>query len=808
MKSYVCIHGHFYQPPRENPWLGEVEIQDSAYPYHDWNERVSAECYAPNSAARILDDKKDIVDIVNNYAKISFDFGPTLLSWMEKHEPDIYPAILEADKKSQSLFSGHGAAIAQAYSHMIMPLADSRDKHTQVVWGIQDFRQRFKRNPEGMWLPETAVDLESLDLMAQQGIEFTILAPHQALRVRKIGAKDWVDVSDGSVDPRLPYATNLPSGRRIAVFFYDRSISHDIAFGDLLKNGEIFAQRLLQAFSPDQGTSQLVHIATDGESYGHHHRFGDMALAYCLDKIESGGKTSLTVYGQYLEMYPPEYEVEIKENSSWSCAHGVERWRNDCGCSSGLHPGWTQKWRAPLREAMNWLRDQIMPLWEKEISTHVQDPWKARDEYIQVVMDRSERNGEAYFSRHSNHGLSGSARIKILKLQELQRHAMLMFTSCGWFFDDISGIETVQAMSYAGRVMQLARDMWGKDFEADYISRLEKAPGNQAAFMNGAQVYERFVKPAPLDLLKIGVHYAVSSLFEEYPETVQIGEYKAQNRFCEVLESAAQKLALGKARIRSATTWEEDIISYAVLHLGDQSLVAGAKNFTDEQSFSRLQGEIKDAFQRGNVPQIIQLMDQHFGDHNYSLWDLLRDKKREILHQLLASTLEEAEASFRQIFEKHYSIMSALKENNIPLPRAFSTSVEFILNADFRKSIEKEELKLENLKKIVEEFKKWEFHLDKTLLGYVSSLRIDKIMEELLGDPDNLSLLRTFDDLLGLLQDLPLDLNLWKSQNFYFTLCRRHQNQMRERKKEGDPGAENWLELMKKIGLRLRVDCL
>jgi len=808
MKPYVCIHGHFYQPPRENPWLGEIEIQDSAYPYHDWNERISAECYAPNSAARILDEKKTIIDIVNNYAKISFNFGPTLLSWMEKHEPEIYLAILEADKKSQTIFSGHGAAIAQAYNHLIMPLANSRDKHAQVVWGIQDFRFRFKRKPEGMWLPETAVDLESLDLLAQQGIKFTILAPHQAQRVRKIGSKDWADVSNGKVDPKRPYTVNLPSGNKISVFFYDRSTSHDIAFGDLLKNGEIFAQRLLQAFSTEPGASQIVHIATDGESYGHHHRFGDMALAYCLNKIESNSKASLAVYGQYLEMHPPEYEVEIKENSSWSCSHGVERWRNDCGCSTGLHPGWSQKWRAPLREAMNWLRDQTIPLWEKEIAAYVQDPWRARDDYIQVVLDRSEKNVEDYFSRHLTYDLNRSDKIKILKLQELQRHAMLMFTSCGWFFDDVSGIETVQVMNYAGRVMQLAREMWGKDFEPDYIAKLEKSPSNKAAFKNGAKVYDRFVKPAPLDLLKIGVHYAVSSLFEEYPETIQIGEYRAQNQFSELVESVPQKLALGKARIRSATIWEEDTISYAVLHLGDQSLVAGAKRFTDEQSFSRLQGEIKEAFQRGDVPQTIRLMDQHFGDHNYSLWDLLRDKKREILSQLLESTLEEAEASFRQIFENHYSIMYSLKDNNIPLPRAFSTSVEFILNADFRKLMEKEELKLENLKKIIEEFKKWNLHPDKTLLGYISSLRINKIMKELLVNPENLSLLKTLDDLLCLLQDFPLDLNLWKSQNLYFNLCRKLQNPMKERKKGGDPRAENWMELMKDIGLRVHVDCL
>jgi hypothetical protein len=405
------------------------------------------------------------------------------------------------------------------------------------------------------------------------------------------------------------------------------------------------------------------------------------------------------------------------------------------------------------------------------------------------------------------HGPVQRDKTNVLKLLELQRHAMLMFTSCGWFFDDVSGIETIQVMSYAGRVIQLAKEMWGKDFEPGYVARIEKAPSNQAVFKNGAKVYDQFVKPAPLDLLKIGVHYAVSSLFEDYPETVQIGEYTAKNQISDLVESASQKLFLGKAQIRSSTIWEEDTISYAVLHLGDQSLIAGARSFTDEQSFSRFQDEIKEAFERGDVPQTIRLMDHHFGDHNYSLWDLLRDKKREVLSQLLESTLEEAEASFLKIFENHYSIMYSLKENNIPLPRAFSTSVEFILNADFRKLMEKEELKLDSLKKVIDEFNKWELHPDKTLLGYVSSLRINKIMEELLANPENLSLLKALDELLGLLQDFPLDLNLWKSQNLYFNLCRKFKDPMKERKKTGDPRAENWMELMEDIGRRLHVDC-
>jgi alpha-amylase/alpha-mannosidase (GH57 family) len=808
MKPYVCIHGHFYQPPRENPWLGEVEIQDSAYPFHDWNERISAECYAPNSAARILDDKKNIINILNNYTKLSFNFGPTLLSWVEKHEPEIYAAILEADKQSQKRFSGHGSAIAQAYNHIIMPLANSRDKHTQIFWGIQDFSYRFKRKPEGMWLPETAVDLDTLEIMAQQGIKFTILSPVQAHRVRKIGNRDWMDVKGGKVDPTRPYTVQLSSGKRIAVFLYDGPISHDIAFGDLLKNGELFAQKLLQSFSQEQVEAQIVHIATDGESYGHHHRFGDMALAYCLDKIESDRKASLTVYGEYLERYPPEYEVEIAENSSWSCAHGVERWRNDCGCHTGQHPGWTQAWRAPLREAMDWLRDQVIPLYEKESAWLVKDPWGMRNEYIHVVLNRSEKNVESFFSKNFSRNLSQTDETKVLKLLELQRNALFMFTSCGWFFDDISGIESIQVMKYAGRVIQLAREIDGIDIEPGYLKRIERASSNKSAFSSGAEIYEQFVKPAVLDLLKIGVHYAVSSLFEDYPETIRIGEYTAQSQSHDIFEFAPQKLTLGKARIRSDVLWEEDLISYAVLHLGHHNLSGGARPFTDDHVFSQMESEIKEAFQKGDVPQVVRLMDKHFGDHNYTLWNLLKDKKREILNQILESTLIEAEASLRQIFEKHYSIMFALKENNVPLPKAFSTSVEFILNADFRKLMGEDELDIEGIKKIVDEFKKWTLHPDKTLLGFVTSSKINKIMAELHANPENMSLLKTIDNLLEILRDFPLDLNLWKSQNIYFTICKGFLSEMQEKIKSGDPLAQDWIESMKSIGRHLHVKCL
>src|SRR5581483_7484088 len=430
---YVTIHGHFYQPPRENPWLEAIETQDSAAPYHDWNERITAECYGPNASSRILDAKDRILEIVNNYSSISFNFGPTLLSWMQTAAPETYRAILEADRTSRS-------AIAQAYNHIILPLANERDQRTQVRWGIADFEWRFGRRPEGMWLPETAVDIPSLEALAAEGIRFTILEPHQALRYRAVGDSGWTE-ANGGLDPTRPYVCNLPSGKSIAIFFYDGPISRAVAFERLLARGEYFAHRLTGAFNAARKEPQLVNIATDGETYGHHHRFGEMALAYALHYIEEKDLATITNYRAYLEEHPPEYEVEIAERTAWSCAHGVERWRSDCGCSTGGGAGWNQKWRAPLRDSLDWLRDHAADLFEREGRLVLHDPWRARDAYISVVLDRSDSVLHE-FLRH--HALDGVEISRVLALLEMQRNAMLMFTSCGWFFNDISGIETVQ----------------------------------------------------------------------------------------------------------------------------------------------------------------------------------------------------------------------------------------------------------------------------------------------------------------------------------------------------------------------------
>lgn len=499
---FVCIHGHFYQPPRENPWLGVIERQESAAPFHDWNERITAECYAPNAAAPVLDHEGRVAKVVNNYARMSFNFGPTLLSWICGAAPRTYEAILEAERESRTRFSGHGSALAQVYNHMILPLANERDRETQVIWGIRDFEWRFARSPEGMWLPETAVDVGTLEVLARHGIRFTILAPHQARRIRPLDGGEWEDVSGGRIDPTRPYLAVLPEGRRIALFFYDGLVSRGIAFEGLAADGERLVERLVAAFSEARPWPQLVHVATDGETYGHHQRGGEIALATALEAIEARGLARLTNYGEFLDLCPPTHEVEIIPNTSWSCAHGVERWRSDCGCRTGAHPGWTQAWRGPLREALDWLRDEVAPRYEARAGELLRDPWAARNAYIDVLLDRSPDNVARYFREHARRRLTDAEERAALNLLELQRHAMLMYTSCGWFFDELSGIEAVQDLQYAGRVIQLARELFGDDsIETVFLERLARARSNIPELEDGRQVYGRYVAPACGDRL-------------------------------------------------------------------------------------------------------------------------------------------------------------------------------------------------------------------------------------------------------------------------------------------------------------------
>lgn len=806
MERYVCIHAHFYQPPRENPWLEEVELQDSAYPYHDWNERITAECYASNAASRVMDEKGRIVNIVNNYAKISFNFGPTLLSWMQEKDPAVYRAILDADRESREHFSGHGSAIAQAYNHMILPLANSRDKRTQVLWGVRDFRRRFGREPEGMWLPETAVDLESLDIMAKEGIRYAILEPHQAHRVRKKGSREWRDVTGGIIDPKVPYLLNLPSGRTISVFFYDGPVSRAVAFEGLLNNGEVFAKRILGALSDSAaGRYQLVHIATDGESYGHHHAHGEMALSYAIHHIESNELARITNYGEFLEKHPPANEVEIYEYTSWSCSHGVQRWRSNCGCNSGGRPGWNQEWRRPLREALDWLREKLASEYEERSRPLLRDPWSARDEYIEVILNRSPESREQFFRNQAVREFSAEEETTALKLLELQRYAMMMYTSCGWFFDELSGIETTQVLQYAGRAVQLARELWDDGVEDRFLSMLEFAKSNLPEHRDGRHIYEKFVKPAMVDLHKVGAHFAVSSLFENYGDKAQIFCYQVEREDHRLLPAGKKRLALGRAKITSEITRESANVTYGVLHFGDHNVSGGIRVYRGEEAFESLAAEMSEIFAGADFPEIIRAVDRNFDVGVYSLKLLFRDEQRRILDMVLAATMADIDAVYRQLYMQNAPLMRFLSDIGYPASKSFHVAAELALNGELNRVFQTEPLDIDAIRGTLYEAEGAKVTLDGAGLGYTLRKTIERMMLAFRENSDNIVLLAQIDAAVEMGNSLPFEVTFWKSQNLYWEMLEAVFPGYRSRAALGDEGAGEWVRLFSSLGENLSV---
>lgn len=798
MEKFLCIHGHFYQPPRENPWLEAVEVQDSSYPYHDWNERITAECYAPNSAARILDGEGRIMDIVSNYAKISFNFGPTLLSWMETCASSIYQAILDADILSMERYGGHGSALAQPYNHIIMPLATTRDRLTQIIWGIRDFQHRFKRFPEGMWLPETAVDLETLDLLAENGIKFVILAPHQALRVRRKGTR-WRDVSGGRIDPTIPYSCRLPSKKAITVFFYDGPISKAVAFENILNRGENFVARIMTGFSDKRPWPQILSLATDGETYGHHKHFGDMALAYALNYIEKQGLARLTNFGEYLERFRSPFEVQLIENTSWSCFHGIERWKSNCGCNSGGHPGWNQEWRTPLREAIDWLRDTLEPLFEDKAREFVKDPWGTRNDYISVILDRSLQNVTCFCAKHERKPLSNEEKVTILKLLEMERHSLLMYTSCGWFFDELSGTETVQILSYAARAIQLAEETLGLRLEDAFLQRLQQAKSNLPEFINGVGVYQQLVKASTISLKDVGVHYAISSLFQDYGRETDIYSYSAMQEEYNRIEAGAAKMALGKISVQSKITQDQEQISFGVVHLGNHFLNGGVRTFLGSEAYDSMKAEMQSAFEGGDFSELARLMDKHFGMHTYSLIHLFRDQRRKVLALITERTLEDFENKQREMYDQSRAIMGLLHETGVPVPKAFLNTAALVLTADLERAFLKEEVDAAAIESIGAVLKRFGIAAGSVELELAARRSLERMMGNFCEGPSNPERLAALKRIIHLIQSMPLpDVNLWQIQNTFFRVARGKYHELVLASKT--EVASEWISLFRHVG--------
>ena len=689
-KNFLTIHGHFYQPPRENPWLESIELQDSALPCHDWNERVNNECYNPNSASKIVDNRNRILDIVNNYERMSFNFGPTLLSWMEEHAPHAYDRIIKADIKSVLEHDGHGNAIAQVYNHMIMPLANEHDKITQVKWGIRDFVYRFGRQPEGMWLAETAVDDDTLRVLVENGIKFTVLSPYQAQRIKRIPDSNWQDVSWGNIDPARSYRYYIKSapGKYIDLFFYDGAISKSVAFDELLKDGNKFIKRLKEGISPSRDFNQLVNIATDGESYGHHTKFGDMALAYVLKiRAEDEGFT-LTNYGEFLDKFRSDWEVDIKQASSWSCFHGVGRWKEDCGCSTGGHPGRNQKCRKPFREALAYLRDELSIIFEKEGQKYFkEDPWTVRNRYIDVILDRTERAIKHFQDENFLPELSDEEKVNGMELLEIQRQAMLMYTSCGWFFSEISGIETTQIMKYAARAMQLAENFTTKDLESKFLDILSNAQSNFKEYGNGKDIYERFVKPSVVTVKQIASLWAISSLYEDFDDEQDVYCYKINRKSYKKVQKGNMNFVIGHIEVLSKVTLKKSDLMFVLMQYQGGDFHCAIREFESETEYTKLQKELVRTFMLNPLTEIIRAIDEYFGAEYFTLKDIFIEERRKILEIMLKGRMDKFAQTYNELYNEGKDSIYQMQSLGLSIPDEFKLAAGYTLAQQFNKLI-------------------------------------------------------------------------------------------------------------------------
>lgn len=687
---YVTVHGHFYQPPRENPYLDAIERQPSATPFHDWNERIHYECYRPNAFARILNDRNEVVAIVNNYEYLSFNIGATLMNWLERYDVETYQRILEADRKSCARLNGHGNAIAQVYNHIIMPLANQRDKQTQIRWGIEDFRSRFGRDPEGMWLAETAVDSVTLQALVTEGIKFIILAPSQAQRCRPLPTAHhsnpgWHEVGGSQIDPTRPYRCFLPTAEGPAVdrpyidiFFYDGPISRDMGFDSALSNSYNFAGRLGQAVRGDHRPAQLIAVATDGETFGHHKGGTEKCLAYAFVAEFPNRNWTVTNFAHYLSLNTPTWEVELKPVTAWSCSHGVDRWQDDCGCGGG--GGWHQKWRRPLRDSLDWLRDQLIKTYEEAGRKLFRDPWEARNEYIQVIRDRSLDTVNAFLARHATHALTQSERVDALRLLEMQRHALLMYTSCGWFFEELSRPEGTQILRYAARALELAGDVTGVQLERGFVKRLALAPSNVDCFKHGGEVYRQLVKSAQISLEQVAAHYAISSLFTPYAREQQIYCYTAHQLDYQLQRMGAMTLAIGQIQLVSEITRESVNLMFAVLHLGGWDFHCCIQPFAGRREYTNLKERLFEALKQASAAQTILAMNQIFGDQSFSLQSLFAEERHRIMRLLTQETLTRLDQLYTQVYRDNYGVLMAFHRDELTVPQELQVAAEVALS--------------------------------------------------------------------------------------------------------------------------------
>ena len=772
---YLTIHGHFYQPPRENPWLEAIELQDSALPFHDWNERINKECYNPNSVSKIVDSRNRILDVVNNYAHMSFNFGPTLLSWMEQFAPLTYERIIKADIESIAEHNGHGNAIAQVYNHIIMPLANENDKQTQVKWGIRDFEYRFGRKPEGMWLAETAVDDDTLRVLVENGIKFTILSPYQALRIKEKGSKDWTDVSWGNIDPARAYRYYIKSapGKYIDLFFYDGAISKSVAFDELLKDGNRFIKRLKEGVSDCRNYPQLINIATDGESYGHHTKFGDMALAYVLQIRAKDEGFKITNYAEFLDMFGSDTEVDIKQASSWSCFHGVGRWKEDCGCSTGGHPGWNQKWRKPLRNALDYLRDELAGTFEEQGKKYFENPWDVRNNYIDAILDRSSMNVKKFQQDNFIPNLSDEDRVKAMELLEMQRQLLLMYTSCGWFFSEISGIETVQIMKYAARAMQIAARYTNKNLEENFLNILAEAKSNLPEYGNGKDIFERFVKPSVVTAKQIASLWAISSLYQDFEDEENVYCYTIRKHAYKKVQKGNSTFVIGHIEIQSRITMMKYNMMFALMQYAGGDFHCAIKEYSDDAEFNNIKVSLIKTFMMNPLTEIIRALDEVFGKEYFTLKDIFIEERRKILQVLLKGKLAKFAAIYQDMYDEGKGSIYHLQSLGLKIPEEFKIAAGYALSRKFNDIVMHsggflDEDSIQQAMDVNFEAKRMDINLDKTPSNKIYGKKLQQNITRLVHSFE----IQQADVILELfdhIEKLELQIDISETQNIFYT---------------------------------------
>ncbi len=773
MATALIIHGHFYQPPRENPWTGLIDDQPSAQPFPNWNERIYYECYRPNAFARVIDLKSGRIEsIIDNYSQISFNMGPTLMSWVEKYHPNTYRRILEADRESLVKNNGHGNAIAQGYNHTILPLCNEKDRVTQVKWGIADFKSRFKRDPESLWLPETACNDATLSTLIDEGLSYVLLSPDQAERVRPLSGGDWHNVSNGSIDPGMAYRYfhRDGSGRHIDIFFYDMAIARSIAFEGALISSQTLIDRISRAGG---GEGRVIQAATDGESYGHHTKFGDRSLAYALAVEAPRRDYWVTNYGAFLEKHPPTMEVEIKLGedglgTSWSCAHGVGRWFRDCGCQTGGREGWQQAWRGPLRKAFDLLRDKVSGYFEDEKGKLFIDPWKTRDDYIDLLLDPALSRKE-FLEKHAGKTLTDLEIVRALTQLEIQRSAMLMYTSCGWFFTEVSGIETVQVLKYAAQIFDLLESLGYESPESEFLEILSQAQSNIPEFGNAADIFHKFAEPSRVAPEGVVAHLAMSYLVEEHlPERAEAGGFLYELADVRREEHGRFALVTGHVLLEQTMTRQHFRYAFAGLHLGGIDFYGAVRPYLRAENFQKSVKKLWGQFYTVSLPKLLRLMQEEFGPQELSVEQLLPESRQKIFRKVFGSLVEHFSEQYVRLYEDNRRNLEMLQSVGFELPREIRAAAEFTFGRIFEEEIQKKEwfkdsLAYQNLLALADDVTQHGYQIDRFVAEHTFRNLITEIVESSVANPTDENIKAAL-AVVQLAKKLGLDSNLYLAQ--------------------------------------------